>query len=340
MDEGESVVGTRIRGVKCLQGTWDIDEVLLREDRKCAYPIVQGIPILIARECMSVNQMSLVDDQRYIESYEEMSYYNECALKCSYDITSSAAYRAILPIITASNDERKSFPASREIYLDAIYDCSAQWDAYTHISPVNGKRVLQIGGMGIHAVKFLLAGAKESWLVTPMIGEVICAQALAREAGVVSSLTCVVGIAEELPFSSDMFDAVYSGGCLHHTVTSLAFPECIRVLRAGGKLSAVDPWKTPVYSIGIKIFGKREDACCQPMTSSRIEPLRLVTTNVRIVHHGAITRYALLLLDKLGIRCGLRTAWWINLFDDAVSSIIPGVRKYGGSIAVLATKQN
>ena len=33
------------------------------------------------------------------------------------------------------------------------------------------KRVLQVGGSGSHAVKFLVAGAAEAWLITPMHGE-------------------------------------------------------------------------------------------------------------------------------------------------------------------------
>ncbi len=44
---------------------------------------------------------------------------------------------------------------------------------------MTGARVLQVGGSGLHAVKFLLAGAAETWLVSPVHGELIFGRALA-----------------------------------------------------------------------------------------------------------------------------------------------------------------
>ena len=53
-------------------------------------------------------------------------------------------------------------------------------DAYAYMTPFKGTRtLLRIGGRGIHAVKFLLAGALESWLITPILGEAIFSQCLA-----------------------------------------------------------------------------------------------------------------------------------------------------------------
>ena len=38
-----------------------------------------------------------------------------------------------------------------------------------------------------------------------------------------------------IPFEDNYFDVVYSGGCVHHMVTSFALPEIARVLCSGGK---------------------------------------------------------------------------------------------------------
>jgi len=225
------------------------------------------------------------------------------------------------------------------VWLDAVYDCVSQWDVYKHISPVKGKRVIQLGGKGVHAVKFLLAGAEEAWVVTPMLGEARCAVALANAVGVGDKRHCVVAIAEELPFVSDSFDIVYSGGCLHHMVTNLAVPECGRILRAGGKFGAVDPWKTCLHTWGTKILGKREaEVHCHPLTMERVEPLSKVFNSSNVLHHGTLTRYLLLMLDKFKIPSSLSVAWHITQMDDEVCSKISGLRRYGSSVALLGEK--
>lgn len=316
--------------------------VLLREDYKCAYPVIDGIPILMVPEMLTAEE-NIADcnlaDPKYAEAYEEMEYYNEIASKEAKTIKESEAFRIIEHILQASDEQRSSFPYPRNVWLDAIYDCAAQWDAYMNIAPVKGRRVLQLGGKGIHAVKFLLAGAKESWLVTPMLGEARCAIALADATGVSERFRYVVAVAEELPFVSNIFDAIYSGGCLHHMVISTVLPECVRVLSSEGKFGAADPWRTPLYEIGIKILGKREpNVHCQPLTNQRIETLYSVFRHSCVKHHGTITRYPLLALAKFGISSSLSAVWWLNQIDNAICSAVPGFRRLGSSVAVLGKK--
>ena len=51
--------------------------------------------------------------------------------------------------------------------------------------------------------------------------------------------------------------------------TELAMPEIARVLKPGGRFSAMDPWRAPLYAIGTKILGKREvNVYCRPLTQS------------------------------------------------------------------------
>ena len=317
-------------------------EVLVRQDNTCAYPIIGGIPILLIPERLTSNEKRTevdLKDPKYDEAYEEMGFYNKVAQEEAQNIKASESYDAIIPIIQAPVEKRSSFPEPGSIWLDAIYDCSAQWDAYQHIGSVTGQRVAQLGGKGIHAVKFLLAGAAEAWIVTPMLGEIYCALALAREVGVADRLHAVVAVSEELPFQDNVFDAIYSGGCVHHMVTELAFPEIARILRPGGRFGAMDPWKAPLHTVGTKLLGKREpDVHCKPLNPGRVAPFYEAFSTTRLIQHGTLTRYPLLALQKFGIASSLSTAWTCMQWDDRICSFIPGFRKMGSSVALIGTK--
>lgn len=316
--------------------------VLRTEDRRRAYPVVDGVPILMVPEILGApNDRRDFDlhDPKYAEAYQETAHYNSVSSIESQDILSSESYSIIEAVLDARPEVTGAFPTPRDVWLDAIYDCAAQWDAYAHIAPIPGKRIMQLGGKGAHAVKFLLGGAEEAWAVTPMLGEARCVIALAKSVGVADRLRCVVAIAEELPFAAESFDAVYAGGCLHHMVTAAAIPEVARVLRKGGKFAATDPWRAPLYGIGTKIFGKREPTVyCRPLTSERVAPVRDAFSAANIAQHGTLTRYPLLALGKLGLSCTLSAVWRINRIDDAICSAVPGLRARGSSVACLGTK--
>ena len=322
-------------------------QVMVRADNRCAYPIVNGVPVLLVPEMLiaSTNPHGMprsfdLSDPRYAEAYEEMAFYNQVAEKQAGDIEHSEIAKTRAPLIGISDAERATFPQPAEKWLDAPYDAQAQMDGYLHIAPIAGKRVLQVGGSGSHAVKLLVAGAAEAWLITPMHGETSVALALARLHGVEAGMRCVVGVAEQIPFADSTFDALFSGGCMHHTVTDVALPECARVLRPGGKFAAFEPWKAPLYSIGTRIFGKREtEVYCKPFTQARANPLFTTFSNAQMVHHGAFTRYPLLAMSKLGIRLQLPTIYGIVHADDVVTSkVIPPLRKWGSSISLLGTR--
>lgn len=316
--------------------------VLLREDLRCAYPVVDSVPILLVPEMLATeDQQRSFDlrDPKYAEAYEEMAHYNEVATKEAQGILDSESFRVVEPVLEASRNEIASFPSPKRVWLDATYDCAAQWDTYQHIGPLPGKRVIQLGGKGAHAVKFLLGGADEAWTITPMLGEARSAFALAQAVGVADRLRCVVAVAEELPLVSSSFDALYSGGCIHHMAMALAIPEAARVLKPGGRFAAADPWKTPLHTIGTKILGKREASVyCRPLTEERVEPIRRAFGTSAVIQHGTLMRYPLLALNKFGISSKLSTAWHLNRIDDALCSLIPGCRRMGGSVALLGTK--
>ena len=314
-------------------------EVLLREDNAVAYPIVDETPILLAPERLGppadARPFDLADP-RYAEAYDEMEFYNAEAA----DIPAGASFEDswLGRIARSPPSTRTDFPDPPDFWLDAAYDCIAQHDAYRLMRPLRGGRFLQLGGKGGSAVTFLLAGAGEAWNVSPMLGEARYARAIGAAAGVGDRLHTAVAVAEELPFPNDSFDGVFAGGCLHHMTTEIAVPEIARILKPGGRFAAIEPWKTPFYDIGIRIFGKREaNAYCRPLTPERIAPVSRCFPGAEIAQHGSITRYPLLVLFKFGVPLGVGAGFRIQSIDDTVSSGL-GLRALGGSVAILATK--
>jgi SAM-dependent methyltransferase len=221
-------------------------------------------------------------------------------------------------------------------WLDAPYDAASQMDAHRHLGPADGQRVAQLGGKGIHAVKSLLAGADEAWLLTPMHQEALYASELARRTGVSDRFHTVVGIAEQMPFPSEAFDTIYAGGCLHHMTTDFAGPEIHRVLVRGGRFAAVEPWQTVAHRAGTRLIGKREaNAYCRPLNDERLRPMHAAFDGLELRHHGPALRYLALALQKLTRReISSRAGLWLTRIDDA----LPLPARMGGSIAVLATR--
>lgn len=324
------------------------ENVLLRSDDACAYPVLeQGIPILLAPEMLvpegAERQFDLSEPQ-YAEAYTEMAHYDAVAegdrrvaeARGLQELErSSHALRSIASVAALSAVDRRDFPAPAEVWTDAPYDGPAQWDAYRHLAPVEEKTVMQLGGTGLHAVKFLLAGAEEATLISPMPGELLFARHLAERYGVAKRLRLVVAVAEELPFADASFDAIFSGGSVHHTETALAFPECARVLRPGGRFAAIDPWRAPLYRLGTRLFGKREvDVFCRPLTAARVAPIFDTFDQARVVQHGTFARYPMIALGKLGIMPSTRFLHAVAKVDDKVASFLR-LRRFGSSVALL-----
>jgi SAM-dependent methyltransferase/uncharacterized protein YbaR (Trm112 family) len=317
-------------------------KLLVREDG-AAYPTVDGIPILLVPELLAPWGSPRVFDlsqEKYAEAYEEMDHYNAIGAERAQDVRRSPLAAPLARAERAATlPGGTRFPSPGHLWLDAIYDAASQWEAYTYVKPLVGKRVLQLGGSGMHALKFLFAGASEAWLLSPMVGELNHAVRLAGRFGLRERFACAAGLAEELPFADESFDVVYAGGCAHHFVTSLAFPECARVLRPLGRFVAVEPWRAPFYGIGTRVFGKREpNVHCRPLTKSRVEPLLESFGQVEIVHHGTLSRYLLIALAKLGLSLGMMTNWKITRVDDAICSFARPFRRFGSSVTLLATK--
>lgn len=168
---------------------------------------------------------------------EEIARLDSMAQLLALNQSNTANLVARLALTEA--EDRGTFPHPRDLWMCATYDCLAERDALEYLAPLRGKRVLQIGGQGHHAVQFMLGGAGEAWLVTPVEAEARYVRELARLAGV--EVGYKLGLAEDLPFEAGYFDAIYAGGCAHHFQTEEAFPEIARVLVPGVALPPKSP---------------------------------------------------------------------------------------------------
>jgi uncharacterized protein YbaR (Trm112 family) len=323
--------------------------VLLRSDGLGAYPILDGVPILLGPEILSApdrpGQFDL-SSSHYAEAYNETPFYDaEAAAKASQIESGSLVglpfdglnRLGLLQQLPAT--DRANFPNPPLRWLAACVDSPCEWDCFAHLAPVQGRLAAQIGGTGEVAMTLLLAGAQAAILITPMLGEARLARALASTLGVAERFSCAVGIAEELPLPDGSVELVYSGGSVHHMTTELAFPEIARVLRSGGRFAAMEPWRAPLYALGTRIFGKREaNPFCRPLTRSRVAPLFRAFRQARYVQHGSLTRYPLLAMQQLGAHIAQATAWSVGRTDDRICAAIPGLRRLGSGVALLATK--
>jgi ubiquinone/menaquinone biosynthesis C-methylase UbiE len=311
-------------------------ERLVRGDG-AEYRISEGFPVLLGPEVEGCEAPS--KDGLYAEAYAEMGFYNAYAEELLKKIRTgplAASGAEGIQSLERLRTEASAFP--HENWLISRMDVNSEWDCYRHIGPVTGKSILQVGGTGVVAVMLLMAGAARATVLTPMLAEARVARSLAEKLGFADKLDCTIGIAEQLPFPDASFDVIFSGGCVHHMVTGSAFREFHRVLAAGGRFAAAEPWRAPLYSLGTRLFGKREaNPFCHPLTAERVAPLFTTFSDARCVQHGSITRYPMLALEKAGVRFPLQVAKSVGRMDDAVSSAC-GLRRFGSGVALLATK--
>lgn len=269
-----------------------------------------------------------------ITAADEIAHYDEVA-------GSEKKFTGICSAVTRVQSLQASWAVPLTSWLDSVHDCAAQADVYVHLSAsvING-RVLQLGGTGQAALKALVGGAAKAYLLTPSAGEARLAEQVADTVGLSDRFTAVVGFAESLPFTDGAMTAIISEGCLHHTNTPAALRECSRVLQAGGRFGAWEPWKARLYEIGISIFGKRDPSVnCRPMDAMRIAQLPTIFpkwSEVRL--HGAISRYPGIVWSRYVRPLTVSNSYRITVVDDHISKRFPAAARNGSSCAVLAVR--
>jgi SAM-dependent methyltransferase len=321
-----------------------VTDLLADEAHGVAFPVVNGIPVLMWPDAYVPMALETppadMDDRLYAEAYAEMAFYNVASAQQAADICKTDIHRRLRRV--ADEGDAKTFPDPVDLWIESVHDSAAQTGVYRYLGPLEGKTFMQLGGDGRHAIIALLAGARQAVLVTPMIGEAEFCYALAVTLNLQDRLSCVLGLAEALPFSDGMFDAIYSPGCLHHMRLDVALPEIRRVLTKGGAFAAHEPWRTPIYGIGTWLFGKREhglinrsqNVYCSPLTPERLAPLATNFSDHVTRNHGPVTRYLLIVLDKLGLRWPQRAMIGIAAWDDRVAHRLRIPSGWGGSIMV------
>lgn len=297
------------------------------------YPVLGGIPLLTLGHAHDA-QGPLSRPGQHVDS-SELDFYNSNSLEEADDLSASDVFDHVLRAALRP----EGFPDDIPAWIDSPYDGPAQLRAYRFLAPlVPTGRVAQLGGQGSHAVKLLVAGAPRAVVVSPALGELVLALAYARQVGVMDRLDAVLGVGETLPLTDSSVAVAFCGGTLHHMDTAGVGAELSRVLRPAGRFAAVEPWRVPVlYRAGVAIMGKREAVDCRPLDATRLKALRSTFRGtVDIRQHGALTRYPLLALAKLGIRPPKDRLIRLMLRDDAVAGPL---RRLGGSISITGTRR-
>jgi len=317
------------------------ESFLITQDGKYAYPIIDGFPVLLWPDVHTKADHQIdLNDSRYSEVYSEMEHYNLVAMKFADNLEETGAYKSFRVLLTAGIHGDR-FPYPEELWIDqGSFDIQARLSGYRYIAPVTGKVVMNLGGHGRDAIRFLLAGASQAILVTPMLGEAVLSWRLAEAFGASDRFTCLLGIGEELPLQDESIDVISSQGCLHHMRLEYVFSELRRVLKPGGRFVATDPWEAPLYRIGTRIFGKREQRIfdrkqhifCQPMTQERLSCLSKYFPSHVISNHGPVLRYALLALNQLGLHFSQKHMCTLSRIDDKIGKCIGLSSNWGSSL--------
>jgi SAM-dependent methyltransferase len=173
----------------------------------------------------------------------EAKSWDEWALRQQTNGHASQLSGSLLPGMPITPNMQRDFPHPANLWIGKRSNArrmSSTWE-FEYLAPMRGKTVLQLGGEGEYAIKFVLAGAAEAYCVDPSVETLKLGKRTAEAYGVLPKVEFVRGIAERLPFPDDFFDAVYGNAVLHHTLVDLAAREIYRVLKPGGRASFHDP---------------------------------------------------------------------------------------------------
>jgi SAM-dependent methyltransferase len=246
----------------------------------------------------------------------------------------------LLALLTKLLPLRGRWGQPMDPWLDNLYDSVPQREIYEHLAPkITGRGVvLQMGGTGKEALKAIIGGASRAVHVTPVPQEAELTMRLASELGVAESLTVLVGTGERLPVASASVDAYLSERCLHHTDVSLALREARRVLRPGGRFAAADPWHARLHDVVRAVCDRQQPGLeCVPLDARRLEELSDLFAQSQVRLHGALVRYPVIALLRIGVPLTRPVIERLTEYDDRVSSHFDVLRRNGSGAAVLAS---
>ena len=217
------------------------------------------------------------------------------------------------------NADPEQFPLPREDWFGGGSTAGAYGLAMEHLAPVKDETVLQIGGLGTHALKLLHAGARDAIVVSPVVSELVQGRQIATRCGLEDRVTFVAGVAEQMPIASGSIGVAYSGSSMHHTDTELSFADLNRVLKPGGRWASVDVWKSRFHSLGTRAFGKcNGNEFCHPLSPERLAPLGDAFPDAQVSFHGGSIRYPLAVAERLGVRPSASLAVRLASVEDSI----------------------
>jgi len=311
-----------------------VTEHLAVADDGTAYPVIEGIPILMQPERLERGTTpSSVDTTvlPYAEAYQEQVVYDQ--------LTEAKLGGAAMDILREiiQHADPSTFPEPLDAWVTGGSSAGAYARAMRHLTPIDDADILQVGGIGSHAIKLLHAGARHAYVVSPVIGELIEGQSIATELGFGDRITFIGGLAEQLPLADASVDRAYSGSSLHHTDTNASMPAIAAALTDHGRFASVDVWRGgKLYDVGVKLFGKcNNNPYCKPMTDQRIAPASTTFDDFQITMHGAVARYPLAVASRLGHTPSPRTAGKMARLEDRLAGLVPPLQRRISSLICL-----
>ena len=220
---------------------------LIQRDKEVFYPIKEGIPLLLVSDGIHYNiehygahtrckEFEQISEQIFRES-KANDFFSEVYLK-NFTHDDLKQFAGLRPGKSLLEQDTTNFPEPMNLWADAGL---CQYYAYKFLTPCDKKCYLQLGGHGSHAIKFLLAGAKEAVTVDPSFKSLVYGRKLSNLFGVEKRCKPVRGGGEFIPYPDNYFDYIYAGGVLHHTDLRKTANELYRVLKKGGRGAFVEP---------------------------------------------------------------------------------------------------
>jgi uncharacterized protein YbaR (Trm112 family)/SAM-dependent methyltransferase len=336
--------GSRCVGIGPFDPIGLTDELAVSEDQQIAYPIVDGIPVLLGPEAFQPSAATetheiSVEEPIYAEAYQEMALYGSMATARIQQLEDSAELNSLRKVASDRERLNASFPHPTRLWFGAASTVGAQKRCFSFLAPIEEETVLQVGGTGSHALLLLLAGAERAVLVSPVLDELHLARDLASALGLADALRVVGGVAERLPLEEASFTRAFCGSSLHHTVTSTSFAELARVLKDGGRAASVDVWNAPLHGIGTRFFGKvGGNPYCRPLDTERIAPAFDFFSSVDVDYHGAVARYPIAILNRAGIRLRPSLAQRVADAEDRLAGRSEFLRRHASLVSLCCAK--
>lgn len=159
--------------------------------------------------------------------------------------------------------------------------------------PIEGARVLELGGSGEATRGLLRAGARriDQLDVSPAMHARARARLTDDERARVAQHTAP---GERTPFADDTFDAVFSRHCVHHMRRPDVFEEARRVLRPGGWLLFIEPYFPDPVRAAIELrrgLRRAERGTDDPLGGDDLRALRRVFERARVIGEPSLRPY-------------------------------------------------